>query len=330
MDALTDMGEESRRAPGEAPGLSDERCRSLLSELDGLKRANDAVVLAHYYTRPEVQRAADYVGDSFALARLATSVPQRTLVIAGVSFMAESMKLLNPDKRVLVPDPSADCPMAHMVSRATVLEARERYGDDLAVVCYVNSTAEIKSWSDVCVTSSNAVRIVRGLSQRHVLFIPDEHLGRYVAQQVPEKHVVLNDGRCPFHAQIGAREVRDLMHAHPNAPVLAHPECTSEVLELADVIGSTAEIIEAAQNSAAQEFIVVTMSGVRAELEQRCGVQKRFYFTASLRCPEMDKVTLEQVVTCLRDGSGEISMPEHAEPAAATLDRMLVAASHEG
>ena len=130
MDALTDMGEESRRAPGEAPGLSDERCRSLLSELDGLKRANDAVVLAHYYTRPEVQRAADYVGDSFALARLATTVPQRTLVIAGVSFMAESMKLLNPDKRVLVPDPSADCPMAHMVSRATVLEARERYGDD--------------------------------------------------------------------------------------------------------------------------------------------------------------------------------------------------------
>ena len=209
--------------------LTDE----LRAEVARLKAERDAVVLAHYYVPPEVQELADHVGDSFALARLAATLPASTLVFAGVRFMAESAKLLSPDKTVLMPDPAADCPMAHMVRRETVEAARERYGDDLAVVCYVNSTAEVKSWSDVCVTSSNAVKIVRARAEKNVLFVPDRHLGRFVAEQVPEKNVILNDGFCPIHQDISAAEVAALKAAHPGAPVLAHPECGPEALALA-------------------------------------------------------------------------------------------------
>lgn len=297
-------------------------------ELVRLKRERDAVILAHYYVAPEVQAIADYVGDSFALAKLAVSLPQQTLVVAGVQFMGESMKLLNPDKTVLLPEPSADCPMAHMVTKRTVDDARAAYGDDLAVVCYVNSTIEVKSWCDVCVTSSNAVKVVRALPQSHVLFVPDRNLGRYVAQRVPEKHVLLNDGCCPFHAAIAAQEVAELRRAHPRSPVLAHPECSEGVLALADCIGSTAELIACAQESAADELIVVTMDGVAAEIDRRCGGAKRLYFVSESSCPEMEKITLASVVACLRDGSGEVASPapEVAERAAATLERMLACA----
>ena len=171
----------------------------LVEAIRQLKTQRDAVILAHYYVAPEVQAVADYVGDSFYLAKLAKSLPQQTIVLCGVEFMGESAKLLNPNKTVLLPEPGADCPMAHMVKRETVDAARAEYGDDLAVVCYVNSTVEIKSWSDVCVTSSNAVKIVSELPQQHILFIPDQNLGRFVAEQVPQKHVILNKGYCPRH-----------------------------------------------------------------------------------------------------------------------------------
>ena len=170
--------------------------------IERLKAERDAVILAHYYVPPEVQAVADHVGDSFALARMAVDLPQQTIVLCGVEFMGESAKLLNPTKRVLLPEPAADCPMAHMVRKADVDAARAEYGDDLAVVCYVNSTAKIKTWSDVCVTSSNAVKICSGLPQHNILFIPDQNLGRYVAEQLPDKHVVLNRGYCPRHMMI--------------------------------------------------------------------------------------------------------------------------------
>ena len=299
----------------------------LRAEVARLKRRRDAVVLAHYYVPAEVQELADHVGDSFALARLAATLPNRTLVFAGVRFMAESAKLLSPDKAVLMPDPSSDCPMAHMVRRETVDEARERYGDDLAVACYVNSTAEVKSWSDVCVTSSNAVRIVRALPQQNVLFVPDRHLGRYVAGQVGEKNVILNDGFCPIHQNVSAAEVAALRAAYPGAPVLAHPECGEDVLALADVAGSTAEIIEAAVAGTATDYIIVTVDGVRAELERRCaGTGKRFHFPPTRPvCPDMERITAEKLAACLRDGSGEVGMPapEVADGARAALTRML-------
>ena len=299
----------------------------LRAEVARLKAERDAVVLAHYYVEPEVQELADHVGDSFALARLATTLSARTLVFAGVSFMAESAKLLSPEKVVLMPEPTADCPMAHMVRRETVDAARERYGEDLAVACYVNSTAEVKSWSDVCVTSSNAVKIVRALPQGNVLFIPDRHLGRHVASQVPEKNVILNDGYCPIHRDISVEEVRALKAAHPNAPVLAHPECGPEVMELADVAGSTSQIIDAAVAGSERDYIVLTVDGVRGELERRCaGTGKRFFFPATRPvCPDMARITAEGLVACLRDESGEVGLPPTgvAEGARRSLARML-------
>ncbi len=303
--------------------LTDE----LRAEIASLKEGRDAVILAHYYVPPEVQELADHVGDSFALAKLAATLPCSTLVFAGVSFMAESAKLLSPDKTVLMPDPAADCPMAHMVRRETVDAARERYGDDLAVACYVNSTAEVKSWSDVCVTSSNAVSIVRALPQRNVLFVPDRHLGSYVADQVSEKNVILNDGCCPIHRDIAASEVRALKAEFPSAPVLAHPECGPEAMALADFAGSTSQIIEAAVAGSARDYIILTVDGVRGELERRTAdTGKRFHFPATRpACPDMDRITAERLVACLRDGSGEVGLPPSgvADGARAALTRML-------
>lgn len=299
----------------------------LRAEVARLKAERDAVVLAHYYVEPEVQELADHVGDSFALARLAATLPARTLVFCGVSFMAESAKLLSPEKTVLMPEPAADCPMAHMVRRETVEAARERYGEDLAVACYVNSTAEAKSWSDVCVTSSNAVGIVRALSQGNVLFVPDRHLGSYVASQVPEKNVVLNDGWCPVHRDISAAEVEELREAYPGAPVLAHPECGPEAMVLADMAGSTSQIIEAAVAGDATDYVILTVDGVRGELERRtAGTGKRFHFPATRPvCPDMQLVTAEKLLACLRDGTGEVGLPpdDVAEGARRSLERML-------
>ena len=336
MAAGDNMGVEAL-ARDIAEGLASattatERARlvpvELLEAIDRLKCERDAVVLAHYYVAPEVQAVADYVGDSFYLAKLAKSLPQQTIVLCGVEFMGESAKLLNPDKTVLLPEPAADCPMAHMVRRETVDAARAEYGDDLAVVCYVNSTVEIKGWSDVCVTSSNAVKIVRELPQSHVLFIPDQNLGRFVAEQVPEKHVLLNQGYCPRHHVITVEQVEAAEEAHPGALVLAHPECKADVLAEADYIGSTAGIISFAEQSDASEFIIVTVAGVLFELERRCkGTGKHFYFPATRpTCVNMDMITLEKLVRCLEHGTGEVQIgvdEAAANQAKLTLDRML-------
>ena len=241
--------------------------------------------------------------------------------------MGESAKLLNPDKTVLLPEPAADCPMAHMISKPDIDRVRAEYGDDLAVVCYVNSTAEAKTWSDVCVTSSNAVKICSNLPQRNILFIPDMNLGRYVANQLPDKHVILNKGYCPRHVTISVEQIIDLEEAHPDAEVMAHPECPADVLAEADYIGSTKGMIEHAAASDAQEFIVCTVVGIIRELELRTqGTGKRFHFPATTpRCENMDLVTLPKLAACLRNPAPyEVHVGDNLAPAARlTLERML-------
>ena len=241
--------------------------------------------------------------------------------------MGESAKLLNPDKTVLLPEPAADCPMAHMISKPDIDRVRAEYGDDLAVVCYVNSTAEAKTWSDVCVTSSNAVKICSNLPQRNILFIPDMNLGRYVASQLPDKHVILNKGYCPRHVTISVEQIIDLEEAHPDAEVMAHPECPADVLAEADYIGSTKGMIEHAAASDAQEFIVCTVVGIIRELELRTqGTGKRFHFPATTpRCENMDLVTLPKLAACLRNPAPyEVHIGDSLAPAARlTLERML-------
>lgn len=296
----------------------------LSAEAARLKAEKDAVVLAHYYVPAETQALADYVGDSFYLARLARTLDCKTIVLAGVSFMAESAKMLNPQRTVLLPDVTADCPMAHMVRKADVDAVRAQY-DDLAVVCYINSTAEIKTWSDVCVTSANAVKVVRELPQKNILFIPDMHLGHYVSLQVPEKNFILNRGYCPIHHRMIAGEVEALEMEHPDAVVLAHPECTEELLQEADFIGSTKQMIDYTATSDAQEFIVCTVVGVQREMELATqGTGKRFYFPATTPiCVNMAKVTPEKVLACLRDNTGEVPMPANVQAATTPLERML-------
>ena len=296
----------------------------LARRVEQLKRERGAVVLAHYYTPAQTQALADYVGDSFYLARLAKTLECETIVLCGVSFMGESVKLLNPGRRVLMPAPEADCPMAHMVEKAEVDRIRATY-DDVAVVAYVNTTAEVKTWADVCVTSSNALKVVRELPQHNIFFVPDANLGSFIARQVPEKNVILNMGCCPIHDVISLDEVRDLKAAHPAAEVLAHPECRPDVLAEADYIGSTKEIINRVAASDASEFIVLTVDGVAAEIERLTpGQNKRVYFPATTPiCPNMALVTPERLLACLEDLSGEVALPERPEAAAAPLERML-------
>ena len=296
----------------------------LSAEIARLKAEKDAVILAHYYVPAETQALADYVGDSFYLARLARSLDCKTIVLCGVSFMAESAKMLNPERTVLLPDVTADCPMAHMVRKADVDAVRAQY-DDIAVVCYINSTAEIKTWSDVCVTSANAVKVVRALPQKNILFIPDMHLGHYVSLQVPEKNFILNRGYCPIHHRMIAAEVEALEMEHPDAVVLAHPECTQELLQEADFIGSTKQMIDYTATSDAREFIVCTVVGVQREMELATqGTDKRFYFPATTPiCVNMAKVTPEKVLACLRDNTGEVPMPNNVQAATTPLERML-------
>ena len=288
-----------------------------------LKRQKNAVILAHYYAPSEAQELADFVGDSFYLAKIAQKTDARMIVLCGVGFMGESAKILNPEKMVLMPDPAADCPMAHMVAEGRIAEMRARY-DDLAVVCYINSTAALKCQSDVCVTSSNAVKIVRALPNRNIFFIPDRNLGRYVAEQVPEKNIILNDGCCPVHAAIDPAQLTELKQAHPDAVVLAHPECESEVLACADYIGSTADLIAYARTSCADSFIVCTEDGV--EFRLGCdNPDKKFYFPKQRPCcPDMKRNTAARILHVLQTEENEIKVVQEVQQGALRpLQRML-------
>ena len=292
-------------------------------EILRLKKEKNAVILAHYYVLPEVQDLADFVGDSFALAKKAKSIDASIIVFAGVSFMGESAKILNPDKKVLMPDLEADCPMAHMATLAKVQKIREEI-DDLAVVCYVNSTAELKKVSDVCVTSSNAVDIVRKLPQKNIYFIPDRHLASFVQKLVPEKNIILNEGYCPTHHAMTIQDVQTAKQAHPQALVFVHPECPEEVVNLADYAGSTAGIIQAVRQSDAKEFIIGTEEGVLHELRKQ-NPEKTFYLLSeNLVCEDMKKVTLEKLAQVLRDESNEVHLDEKTmEEAYKAMDTML-------
>ena len=292
-------------------------------QISQLKEKKNAVILAHYYTPASVQEVADYVGDSFYLAKVAKQSKADIIVFCGVRFMGESAKMLNPDKKVLMPDITADCPMAHMVADGIIEEMRQRY-DDLAVVCYINSSAELKCKSDVCVTSSNAVKIVRSLPNKNIFFIPDKNLGRFVAQQVPEKNVILNDGFCPIHNKITASDVRAELEKHPEAKILAHPECEAEVVEMSDFAGSTADIMAYAKESDAEEFIICTESGVDYRLREE-SPHKRFYYPSELPCcKDMKYNTVESILSVLQNEDKEITVDEGIRlNAIVPLERML-------
>ncbi len=283
----------------------------------------DALVLAHYYAPAAVQAAADFVGDSFALARKATESEKPVIVFCGVSFMGESAKILCPEKTVYLPAPDAHCPMADMADADEIARIRAAV-PDLAVVTYVNSSAALKALSDVIVTSSNAVRVVSRLRERNIYFIPDRNLGAFVAAQVPEKTFYFGSGGCPIHASATADEARAALAAHPGAELLAHPECPREVCALAAYVGSTAGIIDYAQRAEASSFVIGTEAGTLYELSRRCP-QKRFYLLREdFYCGDMKKITPEAVARVFRGEVAPLELPaEVIERAARALRRML-------
>jgi len=303
------------------------RCAALadtIAEIHSLKRARNAVVLAHNYQRPEIFEVADFVGDSLELARQATRTDADTIVFCGVHFMAETAKILNPTRRVLLPDLRAGCSLADSVT-AEDLAARKAelraVHPDLAVVGYVNTTAEVKAECDACCTSSNAVRVVEALPSEHILFVPDRNLANYV-QSRTRKAIIAWDGNCYVHHQITPQQIAAVRRALPHVRVLAHPECRADVLALADAVLSTSGMVRYAKESPEREFLIVTECGLSDRLLLEVP-EKKFYKSCKL-CQYMKMITLEGTRDALRALAPEITIPEDVRArAAAALERML-------
>lgn len=296
---------------------------TLSDEILRLKKERNAIILAHNYQVPEVQDIADVVGDSYALSRHAANTDSDVIVFCGVHFMAESAKILSPEKTVLLPAKDAGCPMADMVTAPRLREMKAKY-PGAAVVCYVNSSAEVKAESDICCTSSNALKVVRSLKNRQIIFVPDENLGSYIAAKVPEKEIILWRGFCITHKRVRAEEVMKIRELHPNAKILMHPECEPEVQKLADFLGSTSEIIKHAGEIPEKDIIIGTEEGVLHILKKQ-NPDKRFYLLSTgLICTNMKKTRLEDVHNSLKNMQYEIKVDEEIRvKALKSLEAML-------
>ncbi len=278
------------------------------AQLKQYKEQHNADILAHNYQRPDVQDAADYVGDSLSLATRATEADADVIVFCGVDFMAETAAILNPNKTVVHPNEAARCPMAAMVD-ADGLQALKDEHPEAAVATYVNTTAEVKAASDICCTSSNAVKVIKSLPERDVIFVPDENLGRYLRRLLPEKRLILWPGVCPTHDKITAADITALQHEHPAAETMVHPECRPEVIDLADQVLSTGGMIRHVRKSDGTEFIV----GTEKELCHRLSTEspdKHFYPVKKARCPNMKKITMEKVLKSMATLSPTVSLSE--------------------
>lgn len=299
------------------------KIQELREKITKLRKEKNATIVAHNYQVDEVQEIADLVGDSLALSKYCASDPAEVIIFCGVHFMAESAKILSPEKTVLLPEIDAGCPMAEMVTAEALREEKKLY-PDAAVVCYINSTAEVKAESDICCTSSNAVKVVKAVEQKKIIFVPDQNLGHYVSQQVPEKEIILWKGFCTTHHRVKALEAEKIKALHPDALLLVHPECRPEILEFADFIGSTKQIIDYASQSKASRFIIGTEMGVMYKLKKD-NPDKQFYLMSpGLVCPNMKKTSLQSVYNSLNEMKYKIELDEEIRlKAKRSLDRML-------
>lgn len=301
----------------------EEKDMDLKSEIIRLKEERNALIVAHLYQDGEIQDIADMVGDSFELSRYCASTDKKVIVFCGVHFMAESAKILSPDKTVLLPAIDAGCPMADMANVDDLIKLKAKY-PEAAVVCYVNTSAAIKAECDICCTSSIAEQVVRSLPNEQILFLPDRNLGDYVAKQVPEKEFILWAGFCPTHNALNTLHVEEARAAHPNALLAIHPESPPDVVELADFVGSTKQIIDFCTNSDNDEFIIGTEEGILHQLEKK-NPQKKFYMLKyRFICPNMKKTNLKALYESLRDMKHEITLDEDIiKRASLSLERML-------
>ena len=296
--------------------------KKTIEQIKDLKTRKNAVILAHNYERGEIQDIADFTGDSLGLSQQAVDQAADIIVFCGVHFMAESAAILSPHKTVLLPEIHAGCPMASMVT-AEALKAKKQKYPDAAVVCYVNSTADVKAESDICCTSANAVEVVNSLEEEEVLFVPDKNLADYVARN-STKRIIPWQGYCPTHNQMLASDIINSKQAHPEAEVLAHPECRRDVLEMADRVFSTKGMLNYARDSTGKEFIIATEKGILHRLEKE-NPEKRFYYASEFAvCPEMKAIDLDTLLNSLEQMQYVVTVPEDIRvKAKLALDRML-------
>jgi quinolinate synthase len=289
-----------------------------------LKKSLNAVIVAHNYQRPEVQDIADFVGDSLELARICTKVDCEVIVFCGVRFMAESAVILNPDRTVLLTDMSAGCPLADMLTAEDLKGWKERY-PNATVVCYVNSSAEVKAESDLCCTSANAIEVVNSAPNAEILFIPDQYLGHYASTK-SAKRIILYPGYCPVHRRLKPEHIIRGKELHPHAKVIVHPECIPDVIALADAALSTSQMLRYARESAAKTFLIGTEMGLLHRLQQE-NPQKEFHILSQgLICPDMKKTTLKNVVETMEQRQNVVIVPEDIRVRAKqALDGMLAA-----
>ena len=294
----------------------------LTQEINRLRKEKNAVILSHNYQRPEVQEIADYVADSLGLAQKAAKSTADVIVLCGVRFMAETASILSPDRIVLIPDPDAGCPMANMITAEDVRGLRRKH-PEAACVAYINSTADVKAEIDVCCTSSNAVEVVNSLDEDEVIFVPDKYLGQYVESKT-DKKLILWNGYCPTHVKIQPEDILTAKKEHPRAMVIVHPECTPQVIKLADAALSTGNMLKYAKENNAREYIIGTEVGIIYQLEKK-NPGKRFFPASRLAtCPNMKKTTLPKVLSSLENMEHVVVVPEDIrKKALGSIERML-------
>ncbi len=300
----------------------ENREAGLIGEIIELKKKRDAIILAHNYQLGEIQDIADFVGDSLELSQNAAKTGAKVIVFCGVHFMAETASILCPDKTVLLPDMHAGCPMANMITAERLVEKKKEY-PKATVVCYVNSTAEVKAESDICCTSANAVKVVESLAADEILFIPDQYLGHYVSTK-SNKKIILWPGFCPTHARILPEHITKLRQEYPRAKVVVHPECKPQVIELADEVLSTGGMIRFARRDDVQEMVVGTEMGIIHRLKKENPGKRFIPVSEQAICPNMKLITLEKVLWSLEDMAPEVKVPEKIRlKAKAAVDKML-------
>lgn len=298
--------------------------RDIQDEIIRLKKEKDFCILAHCYQSHDILEVADFVGDSFALSKEAAKQSQKNILMCGVRFMAETVKILAPEKNVVLSSVDAGCPMAEQLDAPTLRELKKMY-PDYTVVAYINTTAELKTECDVCVTSASALDIVRKLDSDKILFIPDINLGTFIKDNVPEKEFKLIHGGCPTHARMSADHVKTAKEAHPSALVLVHPECKPEVTALADYVGSTSGIMKYAKQSDNKEFIIGTENSIVQHLQFDCPDKMFYPLSKDCVCHNMKLTTLVDVLNCLKGADGDvIKMSEETRlKAKKCIDEML-------
>ncbi|AIG24511.1 quinolinate synthase NadA [Brevibacillus sp. 7WMA2] len=300
----------------------EQRNAELRERLFQLKKERNAIILAHFYQRPEIQEVADFIGDSFGLAQKAKETEADVILFCGVHFMGESAKILNPNKTVIIPDERAGCPMADMVNVEGLRKVKAQH-PNAKVVAYINTSADVKAETHICCTSSNAQRVIESVDSDEIIWVPDKNLGHYVSQ-FTNKKMIIWEGYCNTHDQLSVQDIMLMKAEHPEALVVVHPECRPEIVALADYVGSTTGILKFCKESNQKEFIIGTEDGTRYMLEKESPT-KQFYFASKyLVCPNMKVNTLKKCVEALETLKPQIYVPEHvANAARASLERML-------